>query len=75
MAKYPYLAASILGLFFLVSGVGKALDLGQFADTISLYGFPQLRFAAPLVTALELGLGVGLLAQLRLRWLWPAWCF
>ncbi|TGE26634.1 MauE/DoxX family redox-associated membrane protein [Hymenobacter metallicola] len=61
------LTAGIIGVFFLVSGVGKALDQAQFADTIVAYGLPKLRFAAPLLTTVELALGVGLLLRIHVR--------
>ena len=45
------------------------MDLAQFANTIALYGFSQLKFVAPIIVSIEIGLGVGLLLRLQLRWL------
>ncbi|WP_345235765.1 DoxX family protein [Hymenobacter saemangeumensis] len=64
----PILLPSILGVFFLISGFGKALDTAEFAESIVGYGFPkQLRYIAPFVIALEIWLGLGLLLQVKVR--------
>ena len=60
-------AAWLLGLFYLLSGVGKALDVGLFTVTIADYGLPQLTPLVPLLIALELALGAALLLRVQLR--------
>jgi len=64
---YVSILSIIVGLFFIISGIGKTLAPIQFADTIASYGFPRLRFLAPVVTAGEIGLGLMLLFQVHLR--------
>lgn len=66
-SKLIILISGIVGSFFLVSGLGKALDSTQFADTIVAYGFPKLRFMAPIVIASELAVGLGLLLRVYIR--------
>ena len=63
----PTAAAGLLGLFYLLSGVGKALDMGQFTETIAGYGLPRLAVLAPGLIALEIGLGVALLLRVQRR--------
>lgn len=48
----------VLGIFFLVSGVGKVLNVQAFAQTFYQYGLPPLAFLAPFIVALEFVLGV-----------------
>ena len=55
------IAAVILGLLYLASGIAKAIDINAFADIIVRYGIPELRMFAPLIIGLEIALGFGLL--------------
>lgn len=66
-SKYSTAVAGVLGLFFVASGIGKAMDTQAFADTIAEYGFSSLRWAAPAVIAGEIGLGVAFFLQVQLR--------
>lgn len=63
----PTAAAVLLGVFYLLSGVGKAMDLAQFTATIAGYGLPQLAALAPVLIALEMGLGAALVCRVELR--------
>lgn len=65
--KYLPIVTTLLGVFFLLSGLGKALDITQFTTTIANYGLPQLEPLAPVVIALEIGLGVALLLRVHLK--------
>ena len=65
--KYLSVVTTLLGLFFLLSGLGKALDIAQFTTTIANYGLPQLEPLAPVLIAIEIGLGVALLLQVHLK--------
>ncbi|WP_461149118.1 MauE/DoxX family redox-associated membrane protein [Spirosoma pulveris] len=54
-------ASIILGLLYLASGVGKAIDVNAFADVIIHFGIPKLRMFAPLIISLEITLAFTLL--------------
>lgn len=66
-SKYLPIITTLLGLFFLLSGIGKGLDISQFTRTIGDYGLPQLAPLAPVLIALEVGLGVALLLRVHLK--------
>lgn len=59
--------AFVAGTVFAVSGLAKSLDAQRLAQTIARYGADALRFAAPPVILTELGVGLLLLAGIRLR--------
>ena len=61
ISKISVAVRMALALFFLLSGLGKMLDILQFTRTIVAYGLPQLQPLAPVLVALEIGLGVALL--------------
>ncbi len=65
--KYLPIVTTLLGVFFLLSGLGKALDIAQFTTTIANYGLPQLEPLAPVLIALEIGLGVAFLLRVYLK--------
>lgn len=65
--KYLFAFTTLAGLFFLLSGLGKALDIARFTRTIIAYGLPQLEPLAPVLIALEIGLAVALLLRVYLR--------
>ena len=67
LPKYLPVVTTLLGVFFLLSGFGKALDIAQFTTTIADYGLPQLEPLAPVLIAIEIGLGVAFLLQVRLK--------
>lgn len=48
----------IIGLVFLLSGLLKAIDTAVFADLISAYGYIWFGFAAPVIIAIEILLGM-----------------
>lgn len=61
------LACAALGLLFAAAAVGKLLDLEAFEETLARFGIvldAALPAAARLVVALELAIGLGLLAGL-----------
>lgn len=62
---------TLLGLLFLATGVGKALDLRGFADVVASYRVglegPWLLGVAILVTAAELVIAAGLLGRRATR--------
>jgi len=51
----------IVGVVFLVSGIGKTIDSKQFANLISDYGFSWFISAAPLIIIAEVFLGLCLI--------------
>lgn len=59
--------AVLLGVFYLLSGIGKALGMAQFTATIAGYGLPQLAVLAHGLIALEMGLGAALVLRVQLR--------
>ena len=64
------IAAIILGLAMLVAGIFKAVDPWTFLGSLPAYGVPQV-FHYPIVIALpalEIALGVMLIAGWQLRW-------
>jgi Methylamine utilisation protein MauE len=65
--KYLPIITTLLGLFFLLSGFGKELDIAEFTRTIGAYGLPQLAPLAPVLIALEVGLGIALLLRVHLK--------
>lgn len=50
--------AVIIGLFFIVSGIGKALDTARFTILISQYGFDSLMLLSPVIVLFEILIGV-----------------
>ncbi|MBO5850594.1 MAG: hypothetical protein J6Q47_04875 [Paludibacteraceae bacterium] len=55
----------IVGLVFLLSGIGKLTNIVGFQYLIIQYGFPILHFTAPFVVIFEVVLGIFLLLQVR----------
>lgn len=51
-------AAAVVGVFFLISGVGKMLDVEAFARLLGEYGVPSLSWLAPFIPPLEVLLGL-----------------
>lgn len=54
------LCSIILGIVFLISGVGKITNVADFSILISQYGFPGIKFLAPSIILLEILLGLAL---------------
>jgi hypothetical protein len=61
--------AIILGLFFVISGIGKLLDVLSFYLSIYNYGVPEaaLTYVAVIIPPMEILLGFGLLMFVRTR--------
>jgi uncharacterized membrane protein YphA (DoxX/SURF4 family) len=61
--------AVVLGLFFVISGIGKLLDVSSFLLTVMSYGVPDeaMTYVAIAVPPLEILLGLGLLLFVRTR--------
>jgi uncharacterized membrane protein YphA (DoxX/SURF4 family) len=62
----------IIGIFFLVSGVGKLADTAGFSKLISEYGFSHLMMLAPAIVLVEILLGLLLVLLInpkRYAWL------
>lgn len=57
----------LLGIAFLASGIGKAMDPKSFSMLISDYGFGHLSLLSPLVIIVELALGIALLLKIRIK--------
>ena len=55
----------IVGIVYLASAIGKAIDINTFADTITDYGVPSLRLFAPIIVGIEIFLGFALIFWLR----------
>jgi hypothetical protein len=60
-------AAIICGLVFLTSGILKSLDLGYFANSFSQYQLNSFRFLAPIITILEVYIGIQLFLLIQIR--------
>lgn len=59
--------AIALGLIFLLSGVGKVLNVAQFQDLINQLGFARLHLIAPLIIWVELALAFAFCFQIRIK--------
>ena len=59
--------AIALGLIFLLSGIGKVLNVAQFQDLINQLGYARLHLIAPLVVWIELALAFAFCFQIRLK--------
>jgi uncharacterized membrane protein YphA (DoxX/SURF4 family) len=57
--------AFIIGLIYLASGIGKAIDINAFADNVIEYGTPSLRLFAPIIVGVEIFLGFALILWIR----------
>jgi uncharacterized membrane protein YphA (DoxX/SURF4 family) len=50
--------AFIIGLFFLISGIGKVTDIASFSELIYQYGLGYLMVLSPLIALIEILLGI-----------------
>ncbi len=57
--------AVITGLFFLISGVGKAIDTAAFSDLIYQYGLGYLMILAPVIAVAEILTGLALILLIK----------
>jgi len=55
----------IIGIVFIVSGVGKTVNTAAFGNLIVQYGLGWLQLSAPLVALMEIAVGVSLLLSIR----------
>ena len=55
----------LIGIVFLVSGIGKSLAAYEFSQNMVQYGFTALRFFAPFVIAFEVFLGMLLFLNIK----------
>ena len=66
--KNLFIAFSILiGIVFLASGIGKAMDTKSFAIIVSNYGFTRLSVFSPLVILFEIALGLAFILNIRVK--------
>ena len=65
--KLTTVLSVILGAFFVLSGVGKMIDVHEFVATINRYGFGRFGFIVPAILGAELALGIGLILQWQLK--------
>ena len=59
--------AIITGLFFIISGAGKAFDTSAFANLINQYGLGYLMVLAPVIVIIEIFIGVNLILLINPR--------
>ena len=57
----------LVGIVFLISGIGKSIAAHEFSQLLAQYGFEALRFLAPPVIVLEAAVGVALFFGIRQR--------
>ena len=55
----------IIGIFFIISGVGKVIDTSAFSELIYQYGFGYLTILSPLIVVIEILLGIFLILQIN----------
>ena len=68
MNKRIEIYSLVSGLFFLISGIAKAIDISVFSNIITQYGFENLQFISPLVVFAEVVLGLLLIFQIWQKW-------
>ena len=57
----------IVGIVFLISGIGKVIDVTSFAYLINAYGFGWASNLAPLIVITEIAIGILLIFGIQLR--------
>ncbi|MCL2097980.1 MAG: DoxX family protein [Bacteroidales bacterium] len=67
MNKPVQILSSLVGVVFLVSGIGKSIVAYEFSQILAQYGFDALAFFAPLLIMVEVALGLLLFFCFRLR--------
>lgn len=70
MQTQKYIArivALLIGIVFLLSGLSKNIDSDSFIGTLFQYGFGMFSYVAPLISPVEVILGVCLLLNYRVR--------
>jgi uncharacterized membrane protein YphA (DoxX/SURF4 family) len=55
------LLAVVLGVIYLISAIGKAMDINAFTDIVVQYSHEKMRLIAPLIVGAEITLGFGIL--------------
>ena len=53
MTKLQKYLSILLGVIYVLSGFGKAIDIKLFSDLIESYGNPRLAFLAPLIEVVQ----------------------
>ncbi|MBE2218772.1 MAG: hypothetical protein IAE90_11240 [Ignavibacteria bacterium] len=61
------LYSAIIGLFFIISGAGKALDTSAFSYLIYQYGFEYFTVLSPVIAIVEILLGLYLLLNINVK--------
>lgn len=67
MKKLHHIVSILLGVVFVLSGVGKALNVWAFQQLIHSYGYPYLDLLAPIIILAELILGALLIVRERVK--------
>lgn len=67
MNKTLQILSSLVGIVFLISGIGKAITTYEFSQILSQYGFSALRFFAPIIIVFETAIGLLLFLNIRLK--------
>jgi uncharacterized membrane protein YphA (DoxX/SURF4 family) len=65
MKKTIQILSSLVGIVFLVSGIGKSVAAHEFSEILVQYGFDALRFFAPPIIIFEIALGLLLVFCIR----------
>ena len=63
--KVFYLICVIIGLVFIISGLGKVVDTAKFGNLIVEYGLGWLQFLAPLIAIVEIAVGLFLILRIK----------
>jgi len=67
MPKTVKILSPLVGIVFLVSGIGKAVAAYEFSQILTQYGFDALQYLAPLIIIVEITIGLLLFFYIRLK--------
>jgi len=67
MKKTVKILSSLVGIVFLISGIGKSLVTFNFSQILVQYGFEFFQYFAPVIIVIEIFLGLSLFFCIKLR--------
>ena len=67
MKKSLQILSSLVGVVFLISGIGKSVVAYEFSQIMAQYGFDVLPYLAPFIIVIEVALGLFLFFAFRMK--------